>query len=304
MLARVGAACRSPAAASWIKPGAAGATRSLFGSSKVHVPEVAADGTRNIDCEVYRWQGEGRPYTETFTVDTKDTPMILDVLIKIKNTQDPTLAFRRSCREGICGSCSMNINGKNMLACLCTLDQAISNDGKIHISPLPHQHVVRDLIPDMSKFYEHHKSVRPWLHLTPEQEKEKTEVLQTVEQRKKLDGLYECILCACCSTSCPSYWWHGNDSYLGPAILLQAYRWLSDSRDVAFDERVADLASDDEKVFACHTIMNCTACCPKHLKPDVAIAGIKNTILFSKTKALNKFPAVGMAFFDAHHDGH
>merc|ERR1712233_92291 len=164
---------------------------------------------------IYRWDPEkpgDKPRMEEYKVDLNNCgPMILDVLIKIKNTMDPTLTFRRSCREGICGSCAMNIGGTNTLACLCTLEEALTPDGKIRIYPLPHQTPIKDLVPDMTRFYEHHKSVEPWLHLTPEQEQSKTETLQSVEDRAKLDVLYECVLCACCPTSCPSYWWHGAD---------------------------------------------------------------------------------------------
>mmetsp|Transcript_17118 Transcript_17118/g.29180 ORF Transcript_17118/g.29180 Transcript_17118/m.29180 type:complete len:304 (+) Transcript_17118:24-935(+) len=237
------------------------------------------DGERIIPVEVYRYRGgSSKPYTETFMVDTKDTPMILDVLLKIKNTMDPTLTLRRSCREGICGSCAMNIGGTNTLACLCTLEEAITPDGKIRVYPLPHQHPIKDLVPDMNRFYQHHASVEPWLHLTPEQEQSKTENLQSIEDREKLDGLYECVLCACCSTSCPSYWWHGKDNYLGPAILLQAFRWISDSRDVATQYRLQQLGADKEKVFQCHQILSCTLACPKNLNPARAAGYLKEMV--------------------------
>jgi len=237
------------------------------------------DGKRIIPVEVYRYRGgSSKPYTETFMVDTKDTPMILDVLLKIKNTMDPTLTLRRSCREGICGSCAMNIAGTNTLACLCTLEEAITPDGKIRVYPLPHQQPIKDLVPDMNQFYKHHASVEPWLHLTPEQEKSPTETLQTIEEREKLDGLYECVLCACCSTSCPSYWWHGHDKYLGPAILLQAFRWISDSRDVATQYRLQQLGSDRERVFQCHQILSCTLACPKNLNPARAAGYLKEMV--------------------------
>jgi len=152
--------------------------------------------------------------------------MVLDALIKMKE-EDPTLTFRRSCREGICGSCAMNISGTNGLACLEKIADVVDDKRTVRIYPLPHMKVIRDLVPDMNNFYEQHKSVKPWLHLTPEQEKSNKEVKQSKEDRKQLDGLYECILCACCSTSCPSYWWAGdaNGDYLGPAVLLQAYRY-------------------------------------------------------------------------------
>lgn len=200
--------------------------------------------------------------------------MVLDALVKIKNEQDPTLTFRRSCREGICGSCAMNINGQNTLACTCKIDTSnLSDPAKIY--PLPHMYVVRDLVPDMSNFYRQYQSIEPWLqqHTPPTTGKEN---LQSVRDRKRLDGLYECILCACCSTSCPSYWWNG-DKYLGPAALLQAYRWMADSRDQKGKERRAKL-QDPFSVYRCHTIMNCTKTCPKGLNPAKAIAEIKKAL--------------------------
>lgn len=226
--------------------------------------------------EVYRWNGDSKPYIQLYELDTSDSPMLLDALIKIKNEVDRTLSFRRSCREGICGSCAMNINGVNSLACLSTMDKLTKNDNTIRVYPLPHQPVIRDLVPDLSAFYRHHKYIEPWLHLTPEQEKSKTEIIQSPEDRKKLDGLYECILCACCSTSCPSYWWHGQDTYLGPAVLLQMYRWISDSRDNAREKRFELLGKTHETLFACHSILNCTLVCPKHLNPAEAIGNLKN----------------------------
>lgn len=231
--------------------------------------------------EIYRWNGEKKPYIQVFKMDTSDTPMILDALLKIKNTIDPSLTFRRSCREGICGSCAMNINGTNTLACLCTMDKV---GNKVRIYPLPHQPVIKDLVPDLSAFYRHHKEIEPWLHLTKEQEKSKTEILQSPEDRKKLDGLYECILCACCSTSCPSYWWHGQEDYLGPAVLLQMHRWISDSRDIAKTERLDKLLISHNTIYACHSILNCTLACPKHLNPAKSIAHLKNMLLHEKVK--------------------
>lgn len=176
--------------------------------------------------------------------------MVLDALIKIKNEVDPTLTFRRSCREGICGSCAMNINGGNTLACLCRIDTDVSKSTKIY--PLPHLYVIKDLVPDLSHFYKQYASIEPWLKRkdTPGDK----EHLQSIEDRKKLDGLYECILCACCSTSCPSYWWN-SDKYLGPAVLMQAYRWMIDSRDQYGEER-RDALQDPFSVYRCHTIMS------------------------------------------------
>ena len=226
--------------------------------------------------KVYRWDpdtGEN-PRVDTFDIDLDACgPMVLDAIVKIKNEIDQTLTFRRSCREGICGSCAMNINGTNTLACT----KAITDiDGDIKIYPLPHMPVVKDLVPDMTHFYAQYASIKPWIRTqspTPPDE----ERLQSVEDRKKLDGLYECILCACCSTSCPSYWWNG-DRYLGPAVLLQAYRWLIDSRDEDTGARLDDL-EDPFKLYRCHTIMNCTNTCPKHLNPAKAIAEIKKMLL-------------------------
>ncbi len=181
---------------------------------------------------------------QSYTINTKECgPMVLDALIKIKNEQDATLTFRRSCREGICGSCAMNMAGSNGLACLKKIKD-VTSGSKVTIYPLPHMPVVKDLVPDLSQFYEQHKTIRPWLELSPAKAKLPREVLQSPDNRKKLDGLYECILCACCSTSCPSYWWSegGTKDYLGPAILLQAYRWVSDSRDDKRADRLDQLS--------------------------------------------------------------
>jgi succinate dehydrogenase/fumarate reductase iron-sulfur protein len=227
--------------------------------------------------KIYRWSPDGdtAPTTQTYNVDMKACgPMVLDALIKIKNEVDPTLTFRRSCREGICGSCAMNINGTNTLACLARVDQ----DGKeCTIYPLPHMDVIKDLVPDMNNFYKQYKSIRPWLVPGGEKSENGTkEYLQSKDDRKKLDGMYECILCACCSTSCPSYWWNG-DKYLGPAVLMQAYRWIADSRSGDSKQRLEEL-NDSFKLYKCKTIFNCTAACPKHLNPGQAIAHIKKAL--------------------------
>ena len=195
--------------------------------------------------------------------------MLLDALIWIKSKVDPTLTFRRSCREGVCGSCAMNIDGVNTLACTRTMKEVPSKTVRIY--PLPHMPVVKDLVPDLSNFYAQYASIEPWLQTkTPEPVKEWK---QSHADREKLDGLYECILCACCSTSCPSYWWN-SDRYLGPAALLQAQRWIVDSRDEAAGERL-DNVEDPFRLYRCHTIMNCTKACPKGLNPAKAIAEIK-----------------------------
>jgi len=231
--------------------------------------------------KVYRWDPEQdlqRPYLSTYPIDLNDCgPMVLDALLKIKNEQDPTLTFRRSCREGICGSCAMNINGENTLACLAYIDDNTKVATKIY--PLPHMYVIKDLVPDMGNFYEQYRSIEPWLQASndkPKADGGKGEYLQSREDRAKLDGMYECILCACCSTACPSYWW-AADKYLGPAVLMQAYRWIEDSRDASTSKRLAEL-DDAFKLYRCHTIMNCTKVCPKHLNPGKAIAQIKKRL--------------------------
>lgn len=217
---------------------------------------------------------DARPYMQTYTVDTSRCgPMVLDVLLKIKDEQDSTLSLRRSCREGICGSCAMNMNGKNGLACLTPVPD--SSD-PVEVRPLPNMYVIRDLVPDMTNFYNQYKSVEPWLKRKTPAKPGDTEIRQSIEDRKKLDGLYECILCACCSTSCPSYWWN-PEYYLGPAVLLQAYRWVADSRDEYTTERLAEL-NDTMKLYRCHNIGNCTSCCPKSLDPQAAIDKLKEAI--------------------------
>eukprot|EP00455_Lapot_gusevi_P022478 TRINITY_DN233_c0_g1_i3.p1 TRINITY_DN233_c0_g1~~TRINITY_DN233_c0_g1_i3.p1 ORF type:complete len:262 (-),score=110.05 TRINITY_DN233_c0_g1_i3:168-953(-) len=226
--------------------------------------------------KIYRWNPDTaeKPKVQTYTIDMNTCgPMVLDALIKIKNEQDSTVTFRRSCREGICGSCAMNIDGTNTLACL----KPIPDDAKpVAIYPLPHLDVIKDLVPDLNQIYNHYKSIQPWLQRKSENPNGAKEYPQTKEDRKKLDGLYECILCFCCTTSCPSYWWNG-DKYLGPAVLLQAYRWISDSRDEFTRERLLQL-DDEFKLYRCHTIMNCSLTCPKHLNPGQAIAGIKKQL--------------------------
>lgn len=228
--------------------------------------------------QIYRWspdKGE-KPTLQTYEINLNECgPMVLDALIKIKNEVDPTLTFRRSCREGICGSCAMNIGGTNTLACICNIER---NTKPLKIYPLPHMYVLRDLIPDMSNFYRQYKLIQPWLQRkdVSQEGKGKAQYLQSVEDRSKLDGLYECILCACCSTSCPSYWWNG-DKYLGPAVLMQAYRWIIDSRDEFTQERL-DKLKDPFSLYRCHTIMNCTRTCPKGLNPGRAIAEMKRLL--------------------------
>jgi succinate dehydrogenase / fumarate reductase iron-sulfur subunit len=230
-------------------------------------------GTRAY--RVYRYDPDGglNPRMDNYTVDLDDCgPMVLDALIWIKNKIDPTLTFRRSCREGVCGSCAMNIDGTNTLACTKDMGDVT---GTIRIYPLPHQPVVKDLVPDLTNFYAQHASVEPWLKTssaTPQKEWR-----QSHEDRVKLDGLYECIMCACCSTACPSYWWN-SERFLGPAALLQAARWLDDSRDEGTGERLDNL-EDPFRIYRCHTIMNCAKACPKSLNPAKAIAETKRKLV-------------------------
>jgi succinate dehydrogenase / fumarate reductase, iron-sulfur subunit len=236
----------------------------------------APAGARQVQSfKVYRYDPDSgaNPRVDTYEIDMAACgPMVLDALIKIKNEVDPTLTFRRSCREGICGSCAMNIDGTNTLACTKACSEI---KGDVKVLPLPHMPVVKDLVPDLTHFYAQLASVEPWLKTdTPAPTRER---LQSEEERAKLDGLYECILCACCTTSCPSYWWNG-DRYLGPATLLQAYRWIADSRDEATGERL-DALEDPFKLYRCHTIMNCTKTCPKGLNPAKAIAEIKKMMV-------------------------
>ncbi|PPR26506.1 MAG: Succinate dehydrogenase iron-sulfur subunit [Alphaproteobacteria bacterium MarineAlpha10_Bin1] len=241
---------------------------------KHHAAPAGAGKTRKF--KIYRYDPDtgDNPRTDTFEVDTDDCgTMVLDALIKIKGDTDSSLTFRRSCREGICGSCAMNIDGTNTLACTKPIDEV---RGEVRIYPLPHLPVIKDLVPDMSTFYAQYTSIEPWLK-TDSPPPANRERLQSPKDREKLDGLYECIMCACCSTACPSYWWNG-DRYLGPAILLQAYRWLVDSRDESTGERLDDL-EDPFRLYRCHTIMNCTRTCPKNLNPAKAIGEIKKMMV-------------------------
>jgi|TARA_B110000879_G_scaffold211891_1_gene306013 succinate dehydrogenase / fumarate reductase iron-sulfur subunit len=240
----------------------------------------APAGATNVKrFKIYRYDPDSgsNPRVDTYHLDLDSCgPMVLDALIKIKSEIDPTLTFRRSCREGICGSCSMNIDGGNTLACI----KAISDvKGDVKVYPLPHMEVIKDLVPDMTNFYAQYASVKPWMQsdTPPPPDRER---LQSKEDREQLEGLEECILCACCSTSCPSYWWN-SDRYLGPAALLSAYRWIADSRDEATGERLDEL-EDPFKLYRCHTIMNCTNSCPKGLNPAKAITEIKKLIVQRK----------------------
>ena len=239
--------------------------------------ELAGGAKDTLTFEIYRYNPDYSqgPRVDTFVLAREACgSMVLDALIAIKDTVDSSLTFRRSCREGICGSCSMNINGGNTLACIKNMDDY--KEDTIKIYPLPHMRVIKDLVTDLSLFYAQYASVRPWLE-TQTAQSSSHERLQSKEDRAKLDGLEECILCACCSTSCPSYWWN-SDRYLGPAALLQAYRWIVDSRDEATGERL-DALEDAFKLYRCHTIMNCAKTCPKDLNPAKAIAEIKKLMI-------------------------
>ena len=247
---------------------------SKIGRGTVH--PLPDDATNTREFSIYRWNpDDGRnPQMDTFTVDMdRCGPMVLDALIKIKNEVDPTLTFRRSCREGICGSCSMNIDGTNTLACLKPIDDV---RGTVRITPLPHMAVVKDLVPDLHQVYAQYRSIQPWLQSESPPPPD-AERLQSKEERAEIDGIWECILCFCCTTACPSYWWNG-DKYLGPAVLLQAYRWIADSRDEMTGERL-DALQDPFKLYRCHTIMNCTQTCPKGLNPAKAIGKIKQKMV-------------------------
>ena len=237
---------------------------------------AAPDGVGNVRTfSVYRYDPDSgeNPRMDSYEVDMDSCgPMVLDALIKIKNEIDPTLTFRRSCREGICGSCAMNIDGSNTLACT-VATTSIKRDVRIY--PLPHMAVVKDLVPDLTNFYAQYASIKPWLQTRtpapPDRER-----LQSKADQEMIDEPAACILCACCSTSCPSYWWN-SDRYLGPAALLAAYRWLVDSRDEATGERL-DALEDPFRLYRCHTIMNCTQTCPKGLNPARAIAETKKML--------------------------
>jgi succinate dehydrogenase / fumarate reductase iron-sulfur subunit len=242
-------------------------------SDTVAVPTL---GT-TVRFEIYRYDPDAdqAPRTQTYEVDTAECgPMVLDALLHIKNRMDGGLTFRRSCREGVCGSCAMNIDGVNTLAC--TKATADCRSTHVRIFPLPHQEVVKDLVPDLTHFYAQYAALEPWLK-TETPAPSGREHLQSREDRNQLDGHYECIMCACCSTSCPSYWWN-SDRFFGPATLLAAHRWIIDSRDESTGERL-DQLEDPFRLYRCHTIMNCTSACPKGLNPAKAIADIKKRLV-------------------------
>ncbi|CAF4951887.1 unnamed protein product [Pieris macdunnoughi] len=254
--------------------------RNLINTARCYSTAKQAKPIKQVDprrvFKVYRFDGiltKGAPQMKNYDLDVSTCgKMVLDALIKIKD-MDPTLAFRRSCREGICGSCAINLQGKNCLACI----TEIPPDKKITIYPIPHMYVIRDLVVDMTHFFNGYDSIRPYLIRHDRQKKLGSyQYAQSVDDNNKMVGLYECVLCACCSTSCPSYWWNGR-RFLGPATLLHAYRWIIDSRDQDSEARLYDL-KDDFAVYRCHTIMNCTLACPKGLAPHVHIAQLKKLI--------------------------
>ncbi|KAL7131531.1 hypothetical protein ABFS83_12G009800 [Erythranthe nasuta] len=232
--------------------------------------------------KIYRWSPDHphqKPFLQSYFVDlSKCGPMVLDVLQKIKGEEDSSLSYRRSCREGICGSCAMNIDGTNTVACLKPIDADTSIPTVI--TPLPHMYVIKDLVVDLTNFYQQYKSIEPWLK-TKKPPPDGREYRQSIAERKRLDGLYECILCACCSTSCPSYWWN-PEQFHGPAALLHAYRWITDSRDDFTEERLQALTEDETRLYRCRTIKNCTATCPKSLNPANAINKMKTKHLLSQ----------------------
>jgi succinate dehydrogenase / fumarate reductase iron-sulfur subunit len=249
----------------------------IKGNSYSNVDLLDEQSQQNHDIRVinvYRWSGDENtpPQIDRFEIDVKKAgTMVLDILNQIKAELDPSLTFRKSCREGVCGSCAMNIDGVNTLACQKNIEEC---SDVINIYPLPHMKVLKDLVVDLKKAFEQFKSIKPWLSKkTPNNKKEN---YQSIEDRDKLDGMWECVMCFSCSTSCPSYWWN-EDKYLGPAVLLQANRWIQDSRDEEKKERLNEL-DDSFKLYRCHSIMNCTNSCPKGLNPAKAIAEIKNEI--------------------------
>ncbi|WCJ31861.1 Succinate dehydrogenase [ubiquinone] iron-sulfur subunit mitochondrial [Euphorbia peplus] len=239
--------------------------------------DTVSSQTKNLikEFRIYRWNPENpnkKPFLKSYMVNVSECgPMVLDVLQKIKAEDDSSLSYRRSCREGICGSCAMNIDGTNTVACLKPIDSDVTKP--TIITPLPHMFVVKDLVVDLTNFYNQYRSIEPWLKRRKKAEDGK-EYRQTVEDRKKLDGLYECILCACCSGSCPAYWWNPEE-FLGPATLIHAYRWICDSRDEFTNERLQALTEDTKKLYKCRTIQNCKVTCPKSLNPADAINKMK-----------------------------
>lgn len=246
---------------------------SRIGKGRTWPAPTGAARIRRFDVYRYDPDSDASPRIDTFQVDLDDCgPMVLDALIWIKNRIDSSLTFRRSCREGVCGSCAMNIDGTNWLACTRFISDLAT---PATIYPLANMSIIKDLVPDLTRHFAQHSLVEPWLRSrTPDPERERR---QSPEERHRLDGLYECILCFCCTSGCPSHWWNG-DRFLGPAVLLQANRWLADSRDEATGERL-DILEDPFRLYRCHTILNCTRTCPKGLNPGKAIADIKTMLI-------------------------
>jgi succinate dehydrogenase / fumarate reductase iron-sulfur subunit len=245
-----------------------------------------------LEINIYRFNAEtdAFPYMQTFNFAKPERDIMVLELLNLLKEQDPTISYRRSCREGVCGSDGMNINGKNGLACITPLSQVLKGN-KLDLRPLPGLPVIRDLVVDMEEFYAQYEKIKPFLQndSTPPE----IERLQSPEDRDKLDGLYECILCACCSTSCPSFWWN-PDKFVGPAALLQAYRFIADTRDSRTEERLEAL-SDPFSVYRCHGIMNCVSVCPKGLNPNKAIGNIKSMLLKDSTKAVEPIRVIEQA---------
>ena len=245
-----------------------------------------------LEINIYRFNAEtdAFPYMQTFNFTKPERDIMVLELLNLLKEQDPTISYRRSCREGVCGSDGMNINGKNGLACITPLSQVLKGN-KLDLRPLPGLPVIRDLVVDMEEFYAQYEKIKPFLQndSTPPE----IERLQSPEDRDKLDGLYECILCACCSTSCPSFWWN-QDKFVGPAALLQAYRFIADTRDSRTEERLEAL-SDPFSVYRCHGIMNCVSVCPKGLNPNKAIGNIKSMLLKDSTKAVEPIRVIEQA---------
>ncbi|MEY2973221.1 MAG: hypothetical protein RI886_998 [Pseudomonadota bacterium] len=245
-----------------------------------------------LEINIYRYNSEtdAFPYMQTFHFNKPDRDIMVLELLNLLKEQDPTISYRRSCREGVCGSDGMNINGKNGLACITPLSEVLKGN-KLDLRPLPGLPVIRDLVVDMEEFYAQYEKIKPFLQndSTPPE----IERLQSPEDRDKLDGLYECILCACCSTSCPSFWWN-PDKFVGPAALLQAYRFIADTRDTRTEERL-DALSDPFSVYRCHGIMNCVSVCPKGLNPNKAIGSIKSMLLKDSAKSVEPIRVIEQA---------
>lgn len=253
------------------------APRSRITPGKTWPAPVGAIRVKTFDIYRYEPESGGNPRLDRFEVNLDECgPMVLDALFWIKNTVDSTLTFRRSCREGICGSCAMTIDGTNWLACTRFITDLAS---PATIYPLANLDVIKDLVPDLTHLFAQYAAIEPWLKTkSPAPEKER---LQSPAERRQVDGYYECILCFCCTSGCPSHWWNG-DRFFGPAVLLQAWRWLTDSRDEATGERL-DALEDPFRLYRCHTILNCTRTCPKGLNPGKAIAEIKNMLVERKS---------------------